>query len=399
MKKFQKVISVFLLAITLLSVFTASVSAASYANAFDVPTSSKYAKVYTISKSGNTIPYTSKYLSTRGTTNGASKSAYIDNASDELYLKDVGVTNGKTWALVSYPIGSGNRRNAYIYLSAITSAKYGKSQLYCSSATGKFYCSARKGGSTSSSYYVDKGDKVYVLATSSSSGTYCQIMYPISGGKWRIGWCTYSNCTKYLGIPSGSSSNNTSSSSFNPVWPCKNSRYISTMYRYYNGGNPKKHGVRTNIYNAFDIAGSSGDTIYAIEKGTVVDKGYQSNGFGYYVVIKHQNGLYSLYGHMKNAASVNKGAAVSRKQVIGYMGSTGNSSGTHLHFELYDPNNYSRVINPWATYYQGKVSVTVGSNSYRANINYTSDSYAQAWCRWLKNSCKKNSSGDYVFYA
>lgn len=385
--------------ITLLSTFVISASAASWANAFNVPTSSKYAKVYTLSTSGRTTPYTSKYLSKRGTTNGASNSAYIDNATDELYLKDVGTTNGKSWALVNYPIGSGKRRDAYIYLSAISSAKYGRNHLYYVSASGKFYCAARKGGSTSSSYYVDKGDKVYVLTASKSSGTYCQIMYPISGGKWRIGWCTYDNCVKYLDNVSGSSSNNTSSSSFSPVWPCKNSKYISTMYRYYNGGNPKNHGVRSNIYNAFDIAGSSGDTIYAIEKGTVVDKGYQSNGFGYYVVIKHQNGLYSLYGHMKNSAVVNNGATVSRKQVIGYMGSTGNSSGTHLHFELYNPNNYSKVINPWATYYQGKVTVTVGSNSYRANINYTGDSYAQAWCRWLKNSCSKNSSGDYVFYA
>lgn len=138
---------------------------------------------------------------------------------------------------------------------------------------------------------------------------------------------------------------------------------------------------------------------YAIEKGTVVDKGYQSGGFGYYVVIKHQNGLYSLYGHLKNAAKVNVGSSVSRKQVIGYMGTTGNSSGSHLHFELYNPNNYDKVINPWATYYQGKVSVTVGGNSYKANINYKSDSYAQSWCNWLKNSCRKNSSGDYTFSA
>ncbi len=406
----KKIISILLVVVTLFSICSLSASAATKTNAFDVLTSSKYAKVYTILKSGTTIPYTSKYLTKRGTTSGASNSAYIDNASDELYLLDVGTTNGTNWAYVSFPIGSGKRRNAYINLAAITTAKYEKNHTYYASSKGKFYCSPRRGGSTSSSYYVDSGDAVYLLYTSSTSGAYCQIMYPVSGGKWRIAWCSYENVKKYLNGTSSSSTNETlkalvkklqsrNNSSFNPVWPCKNSNYISTMYRYYNGGNPKNHGVRSNIYNAFDVAGTSGDTIYSIEQGTVVDKGYQSNGFGYYVTIKHSNGLYSLYGHLKRAACVDKGATVNKQQVIGYMGTTGNSSGNHLHFELYSPNDYKKVVNPWTTYYQGKVSVVVGGNSYRANINYKNDSYAQNWCRWLKNNCRTNSSGDYVYYA
>ena len=184
---------------------------------------------------------------------------------------------------------------------------------------------------------------------------------------------------------------------FAPVWPCASANYISTMYRYWNGGNPKSHGVRSNKYNAFDIAGSKGDSIYAIEGGTVVEKNYQKSGFGYYVVIEHDNGLRSLYGHLKSEAVVNKGDTVSRQQVIGYMGSTGNSSGNHLHFEMYDPDDTSAVINPWTTYYQGNVNVTVGGNSYKANSGYTNDTYAVDWCNWLKNNCTKNSSGDYVY--
>lgn len=211
---FKKIICLLMVMITLFSTLAISASAASKVNAFNVPTSSKYAKVYTLSSSGSTIPYTSKYLSTRGTTNGASKTAYIDNRSDELYLKDVGKTNGKTWAYVSYPTSSG-RRNAYIYLSAISSAAYSVSHLYYSSASGKFYCSPRKGGSTSTSYYVDKGDKVYVLTASRSSGTYCQIMYPVSGNKWRIGWCTYNDAIRYLdNVSSSSSSSSQGSSSY-----------------------------------------------------------------------------------------------------------------------------------------------------------------------------------------
>ena len=187
--------------------------------------------------------------------------------------------------------------------------------------------------------------------------------------------------------------------SFNPVWPCESSNYISTMYRYWNGGNIKNHGVRSNIYNAFDISGEAKDVIYAVEKGTVVDKGYQQNGFGYYVVIEHNNGLQTLYGHLKQSASVNIGQTVYRKQAIGYMGSSGNSSGNHLHFEMFNPKDKAIVINPWVKYYQGKVSVTIGGNSYKANSKYSSDSYAASWCNWLKNKCTPDRSGDYVYKA
>ena len=386
MKKLLSLLLTFATLIGVMSVFSLSASAAS-TTAFDTLTTSKYAKVYTLSSSGRTIPYTNTSLTTRGSiTYGRSSTAYIDNRADELYLCDVGKNSkGTYWAKVSYPIGS-KRAYAYIALSAITGNNGSHAK---TTSTGKFYCSYRKGYSTSSSYYVAKGDTVYLIAT---SGSNYQILYPISGGKWRIGWCSKTNYNKYC-----TTSNNTTSISFNPVWPCKNSNYISTMYRYYNSGNPKNHGVRSNIYNAFDIAGSYGDTIYSVEKGTVVDRGYQANGFGYYVVIKHNNGLYSLYAHLKSAATVYVGNTVSKKQIIGYMGSTGNSSGNHLHFEMYNPNNYKTVVNPWTSYYQGKVSVTIGSNSYRANKNYTSDSYARAWCNWLKNNCKTNSSGDYVY--
>lgn len=339
----KKVLSFLLTLVTLVG-FMTSVAVPAYAagtTAFDFLTTDKYAKVYTLASTGRTIPYTNSNLTTCGSiTYGKSSTAYIDNKKDELYLCDVGKNSkGTYWAKVSYPIGS-KRAYAYIALSDITGNNGSHAKTI---ATGKFYCSYRKGVSNSSSYYVAKGDAVYLIATSGSS---YQILYPIGGYKWRIGWCSKTVYNKYCSSGSNGSAND--SYSFNPVWPCKNANYISTLYRYYNSGNPKNHGVRSNIYNAFDVAGSYGDTIYAVEKGTVVDKGYQSSGFGYYVVIKHQNGLYSLYGHLKSSANVSVGSSVSRKQVIGYMGSTGNSSGTHLHFELYNPNNYGKVINPWA---------------------------------------------------
>lgn len=190
MKKLLSVLLVLATLVGMFSVFTVTASAAS-TSAYDVLTTSKYAKVYTLSSSGRTTPYTSKYLSTRGSvTYGSSSTAYIDNKTDELYLCDVGLTNGNYWAYVSYPIGS-KRAYAYIPLSAISGNNGSHAKTISS---GKFYCSYRKGYSSSSSYYVSKGETVYLLAT---SGSQYQILYPISGGKWRIGWCSKGDYDTY----------------------------------------------------------------------------------------------------------------------------------------------------------------------------------------------------------
>ena len=192
MKNMKKIVSMLLVLVTLFGVVstTAINASAATTKAFDVLTTNKYAKTYTLSKSGNTIPYTGKNLNTRGTTTyGASTNAYIANSSDQLYVYDVGCTNGKYWAYVSYPTSS-RRVNAYIPLSAISNNNGSHAK---TTSTGKFYCSYRKGVATSSSYYVAKNDTVYLIAT---SGSDYQIMYPISGG-WRIAWCSKSNYNTY----------------------------------------------------------------------------------------------------------------------------------------------------------------------------------------------------------
>lgn len=180
-------------------------------------------------------------------------------------------------------------------------------------------------------------------------------------------------------------------------WPC-NSTYISTMYYYWNSGNPSRHKTLSNRWNAFDIAGYSGESIYAADAGKVISAGWRSGGFGYCVIIEHRNGLRTLYGHLKSAPLVSAGQTVSMGQLIGYMGNTGDSYGVHLHFEMYDPDNLGYVVNPWTTYYQGKVNVTIGGNSWKANNAFkNSDAYAQSWVNWLTNNCRMNNSGDYAF--
>lgn len=85
-------------------------------------------------------------------------------------------------------------------------------------------------------------------------------------------------------------------------------------------------------HNGIDIAGSHGSTIKAAAAGTVTYSGWMS-GYGNYVVIDHGNGYQTAYGH-NSSLLVSKGQKVSQGQAIAKMGSTGRSTGTHLHFEI-----------------------------------------------------------------
>jgi len=82
-----------------------------------------------------------------------------------------------------------------------------------------------------------------------------------------------------------------------------------------------------------DFAGSMGNAIYAVDAGTVVYAGWNTWGYGNMIMLDHGNGYQSLYGHLSQI-NVSCGQSVGQGDVIGLMGSTGNSTGPHLHFEL-----------------------------------------------------------------
>lgn len=123
-------------------------------------------------------------------------------------------------------------------------------------------------------------------------------------------------------VPDGSTNG---VSGFNPTWPMPGVTYISDEY-----GGARGHG-------GMDIAGPSGTPIVAAESGTVIRSHMADTwgwGWGYHVYIYH-NGTYStLYAHMSQTA-VSTGEYVQKGQVIGYEGSTGDSTGPHLHFEVW----------------------------------------------------------------
>ena len=101
---------------------------------------------------------------------------------------------------------------------------------------------------------------------------------------------------------------------------------------------------KPNNHTGIDIPASKNTNIYAAKSGVVTTSTYNSS-YGNYVVVSHSDGTSTLYAHM-NKRAVSKGETVSQGQVIGYVGTTGSSTGNHLHFEVrvngnrVDPVNY-----------------------------------------------------------
>lgn len=110
-----------------------------------------------------------------------------------------------------------------------------------------------------------------------------------------------------------------------------NSRYHPVLKRY-----RAHHGV--------DYAAPTGTPVYAIGSGKVIAKGYQANGGGNYLKIRHNSVYTTTYMHLSRfAKGIKVGSSVKQKEVIGYVGSTGLSTGPHLDFRVYE---YGKAINP-----------------------------------------------------
>ena len=111
-------------------------------------------------------------------------------------------------------------------------------------------------------------------------------------------------------------------------WPTDATR-ITSPYGTRNDPITKKRTMHTGV----DIGAGMGKNIYAANSGKVVVAGWSSKGYGNYVVIDHGGGKSTLYAHMSKIKT-SQGATVSKGDVIGLVGSTGYSTGPHLHFEI-----------------------------------------------------------------
>jgi murein DD-endopeptidase MepM/ murein hydrolase activator NlpD len=95
-------------------------------------------------------------------------------------------------------------------------------------------------------------------------------------------------------------------------------------------------------HNGLDFAGNTGEAVYASDAGVIVYAGWNDYGYGNMVMIDHGNNFQSLYAHL-SALNVGCGQSVGQGEVIGAVGSTGRSSGSHLHFEIMA----GVKVNPW----------------------------------------------------
>ncbi len=112
------------------------------------------------------------------------------------------------------------------------------------------------------------------------------------------------------------------------IWP---SRYQALSGSEFKEGHP-----------GIDLSAPSGSAVYAADTGLVIFAGWTGSGYGNAILIDHGNGFQTLYAHLSQV-SIACAARVEKGQLIGLSGSTGNSTGPHLHFEVRVPGGY---INP-----------------------------------------------------
>lgn len=124
-----------------------------------------------------------------------------------------------------------------------------------------------------------------------------------------------------------------------------------TMLKPTAGGIGSPYGYRIHpitgqrkMHTGVDIGGAYGADIVAASSGTVIIAGYNAGGYGNYLVVDHGGGVTTLYAHA-SVLCVSKGQKVSRGQVIAKVGSTGMSTGPHLHFEVLINGAHTNPMN------------------------------------------------------
>ena len=127
---------------------------------------------------------------------------------------------------------------------------------------------------------------------------------------------------------SNNSGGNNNAGSTSWIRPCS---YVKVTSPY--GFREQPTAGASRFHQGIDLGAPAGTTIVASRAGTVTSAGY-SNSLGWYVTINHGDGFSSMYGHMLGPAYVSSGSYVSQGQSIGGVGSTGISTGNHLHFAI-----------------------------------------------------------------
>ena len=139
---------------------------------------------------------------------------------------------------------------------------------------------------------------------------------------------------------SGSQSSQTTASASGCLWPIASSHRVTSPFGW------RTHPItgRQHLHGGIDIAAPNGTPILAAKAGVVVISQYGSS-YGNYVVLSHPDGTRTLYAHMSQR-NVSAGDTVRQGQTVGLVGSTGSSTGNHLHFETWTGSSSSSRVNP-----------------------------------------------------
>lgn len=124
------------------------------------------------------------------------------------------------------------------------------------------------------------------------------------------------------------------------LWPVPSSHRVSSPFGYRN--HPITH--EYSFHRGIDIPASYGSDVVASLSGVVVISRYHGS-YGNYVVLSHGNGMRTLYAHLSSRL-VSPGETVSRGETIGLIGSTGSSTGNHLHYETWTGSSSGSRVNP-----------------------------------------------------
>lgn len=267
---------------------------------------------------------------------------YIDTYTDQIVITQIS-SNGKA-VYVTYPSSSSSSGYRSRWFAADDILGVSSVSLLSYTASGKSTTYRMSASSRVTSYgSIASSDSCVRLGSHSVGGsTYYPTIYPISST--RVNGVSGVRHKLALATTAGSSSS-ASTSTASWQWPVSGytvnqsfNHYSSSMASY--KGRPYHCGM--DMY-------SSNTNIYAAAAGTVVYKGY-SSGNGYHVILSHNiNGttVRTLYSHLSSySACPAVGRSVAKGAKIGVMGSTGNSTGIHLHFAIYtgssnDPYGYA----------------------------------------------------------
>ena len=124
-------------------------------------------------------------------------------------------------------------------------------------------------------------------------------------------------------------------------WPLPGIYYISSVF----GGRYHPITGKWHNHGGTDIPAAGGTKIFAAQDGVVTTVSTNKNSsYGWYCIITHANGRATLYAHMRSKAVVKEGQTISKGDLVGYVGTTGSSTGNHLHFELRINGEKSNVL-------------------------------------------------------